>query len=85
MSSQRSAGYPNWYPEPYVTESTYVPHVRGHTIHNNDYHCDLYDDLATVELNDYHNESNKSDEIFRTALFDTDYISGKKGGKFCWA
>ena len=30
--------------------------------YNNDYHCDLYDDLATVELNDYHNESNKSDD-----------------------
>jgi hypothetical protein len=30
--------------------------------YNNDYHCDLNDDLAMVELNDYYNESNKSDD-----------------------
>jgi hypothetical protein len=30
--------------------------------YNNDYHCDLYDDQSTVELNNYHNESNVSDD-----------------------
>jgi hypothetical protein len=30
--------------------------------YNNDYHCDLFDDLATVELNDSHNDTNQSDD-----------------------
>jgi hypothetical protein len=31
--------------------------------YNKDYHCDLFDDLATVELNDFHNETNQSDDF----------------------
>jgi hypothetical protein len=30
--------------------------------YNNDYHCDLFDDLAMGELNDSHNETNQSDD-----------------------